>query len=598
MANAEMSTVLDYLQRLGTGDVERLTDCQLLERFTEHEDQGAFGVLVRRHGALVLSVCWRLLRHAQDAEDAFQATFLVLARKSGSVNWRESVAGWLHEVACRVAAEARGKTIRRKTRETLMETIPDVPFIPPAHDGELSAVLDEELRRLPEQYRLPLVLCCLEGRTREEAAAQLGWTPGMVKGRLERGRRLLARRLARRGVPEVATAGAMLPVLTCQASVPPALVGKTLQLASGFISGKVSLATATAVRWAESVLRSIAPTHVVLVAATLLVFALAGSAAALLANREPEQIPNREALLSPPVPQPAPAAPKDVVTVRLDRPVRVAVFTRDSKQFATASFDGTVRVWDAATGKAIRRWELDGLVSALAVSPDGEMLVAGTDRGEVVAWNLAGGKELFRQPTRQRNVYQLAFSPDGKLLASANHEGTVSLWDKTGADVLTLVGHTGRVWGVCFSLDGTTLASAGEDGTLRWWDPIAGREQGQVKAHSDYTCAVAYSPDGKELASIGFDGRLRLWTAGTGKEKWTRDVPSGPSLAFTPNGKHLATTDRTGTLHVWDGMTGKKLSSVKGHDGQAHYVAVAPDGKRLVTAGEDGTAHVWALDSQ
>src|SRR5262245_20271141 len=174
MPKTELGAVLRYLHGLGgVAETERLTDRELLQRFAVQGDEIAFATLVRRHGPLVLSVCWRHLRHEQDAEDAFQAAFLVLARKAGSVAWQESVASWLPEVACRVSAEARTRAARRKAREKQVGQVPEVPVAEARHD-ELFTALDRELRRLPEKYRAPLLLCYLEGRTRDEAAEQLG----------------------------------------------------------------------------------------------------------------------------------------------------------------------------------------------------------------------------------------------------------------------------------------------------------------------------------------------------------------------------------------------------------------------------------------
>jgi RNA polymerase sigma-70 factor (ECF subfamily) len=196
---------------------EPRTDASLLERFVQCREEAAFVALVRRHGPLVERVCRRVLRNDQDVEDVFQATFLVLARKAAGIPWRDSVSGWLGAVAHRLALNARAGEIRKRLHETTMSALegrrgadgggrlPERyhPVAQPAdvvEQRDLRRVLDDELLRLPDQYRAPVVLCDIEGRTHEEAARQLGWPSGSMSRRLAHARRLLRFRLARRGV--------------------------------------------------------------------------------------------------------------------------------------------------------------------------------------------------------------------------------------------------------------------------------------------------------------------------------------------------------------------------------------------------------------
>src|SRR6516225_967649 len=190
-----------------------MTDGQLLERFVARRDEAAFAALVRRHGPMVLGVCRRVLGHVQDAEDAFQAAFLVLARKAASVGQRELVGNWLYGVTYRTALDARAAATRRRTRERQVSAMPE----PEAVDGvdvwtDLRPLLDRELNRLPDKYRVPVVLCDLEGRPRKEVAQQLGIPEGTLSGRLTTGRRTLARRLARHGLAP--SGGALTAALT------------------------------------------------------------------------------------------------------------------------------------------------------------------------------------------------------------------------------------------------------------------------------------------------------------------------------------------------------------------------------------------------
>lgn len=177
------------------------TDTELLTSFIEQLDVGAFETIVRRHGPMVLGTCRRVLRHRQDAEDAFQATFLVLARKASSITPRAAIANWLYGVARKAALKARERITRRRTREVADNGMTEVAIRErDGPDEELRGLLDLELTRLPDRYRSAIILCDLEGLTRKEAARQLGCPEGSVSSRLARARDLLARRLTRRGV--------------------------------------------------------------------------------------------------------------------------------------------------------------------------------------------------------------------------------------------------------------------------------------------------------------------------------------------------------------------------------------------------------------
>jgi RNA polymerase sigma factor (sigma-70 family) len=174
------------------------TDSQLLKRFAGQRDPVAFAALVRRHGPMVLAVCRRVLCSAHDADDAFQATFLVLVRKAGAIARPELLGNWLYGVAYRVAVKARANAARRSEHEKRAPVKAWVDPVMEATAREERSVLDAELHHMPEQYRAPLVLCYLEGKTNAEAARMLGWPTGSISGRLARARELLRKRLVRR----------------------------------------------------------------------------------------------------------------------------------------------------------------------------------------------------------------------------------------------------------------------------------------------------------------------------------------------------------------------------------------------------------------
>ncbi|VTT98073.1 sigma-70 family rna polymerase sigma factor : RNA polymerase sigma factor, sigma-70 family OS=Singulisphaera acidiphila (strain ATCC BAA-1392 / DSM 18658 / VKM B-2454 / MOB10) GN=Sinac_6419 PE=4 SV=1: Sigma70_r2: Sigma70_r4_2 [Gemmataceae bacterium] len=235
MAHAPLASLIDRVGRLAAAGDGAACDGELLGRYLDARDPEAFAALVRRHGPMVLGVCRRVLRGA-DADDAFQATFLVLVKKAATVSPRTAVGGWLHGVAYHTAARARTAASRRRRREVLVPQLPDRPAADtPATTGcDAVRVLDRELAALPDRYRLPVVLCDLEGLTRSEAAARLGWPEGTVAGRLARARKLLADRLARRGVTH---AGAVLASAVSTQAVAAPLFEATIRAAAVFAAG-------------------------------------------------------------------------------------------------------------------------------------------------------------------------------------------------------------------------------------------------------------------------------------------------------------------------------------------------------------------------
>lgn len=212
-------------------DLADSPDADLVGRFAEHRDEAAFAALVRRHGALVFGVCRRVLRHDQDAEDAFQATFLVFAREAASLRQAGAVGNWLYGVAYNVARRAKTARDRRTVKE--QEAASRRPAMTPeAVPDDLRDVLDRELSALPEKYRGAVVLCDLMGQTAEQAASGVGCPPKTLGTRLARGRTLLARRLARRGVAPAAGVIAAVPAPATAAAVPPRLIEAATRVAA------------------------------------------------------------------------------------------------------------------------------------------------------------------------------------------------------------------------------------------------------------------------------------------------------------------------------------------------------------------------------
>ncbi len=225
------------------GTVAGLPEGQILQRYAVHRDDAAFEALVGRHGSTVLGVCRRLLRDPNDVEDAFQATFVILVRKAGGLRDQEALGPWLHGVAYRVASRARADAARRRRRESPDERAMALALAPAPSREELRRLLDEEILRLPDKLRLPVVLCLLEGRTYDEAAHQLRWTVGMVRGRLAVARARLRDRLIRRGeAPSAALALVEFGAL----AVPPGLVASAPRITASVLSGKAGASSAVA----------------------------------------------------------------------------------------------------------------------------------------------------------------------------------------------------------------------------------------------------------------------------------------------------------------------------------------------------------------
>ena len=266
-------------------DSDEFSDGELLDRFVRQRDEAAFAAIVARHGGMVWAVCRKFLDREQDAEDAFQAVFLTLARKAASAGGRNCLPGWLHEVSRRITANLRREARRRAKVETAAAEQPrlvadDLTW----REGLL--VLDEELARMPQRYRAVLIVCCLEGRSRDEAARQLGWTQSQVKGRLERGRDLLRRRLSRRGLD----LGAILLATTSTAfgSIPATVVLATIQAAPAFAAGQsiaAEIVSSKVTLLSEGVLQAMFLTKIKIVTALALMLGMLGMGSVLLPDR-------------------------------------------------------------------------------------------------------------------------------------------------------------------------------------------------------------------------------------------------------------------------------------------------------------------------
>ncbi|WRZ87768.1 P-loop NTPase fold protein [Streptomyces sp. NBC_01007] len=274
-------------------------------------------------------------------------------------------------------------------------------------------------------------------------------------------------------------------------------------------------------------------------------------------------------------------------------PVRSVVFSPDGGMLASGGFDGTVRLWNPATGEELNTFDAHpGSVLSVAFAPGGGMLAcAGTD-GAVRLWNPATGEELNTRISHGQFARSVAFSPDGKTLATAGNDG-VRLWNPTTSEELNiLTAPDDWATSVVFSPDSRMLATSGVNGRVRLWNPATGEELNTRISHGRFAQSMAFSPDGKTLATAGNDG-VRLWNPTTGEELNTR-ISHGQfaqSMAFSPDGKTLATAGNDG-VRLWNPTTGEELNTRISHGQFAQSMAFSPDGKTLATAGNDGV-RLW-----
>ena len=622
MARQPYGIVQQQIERLlQRGSLAGLSEWQLLESYATDRDERAFEALVARHGPMVFGVCRRLLQNDQAAEDAFQATFLVLARKAAALDRGRPLGNWLYTVAYRLALRIRANEARRLEREVqAARRRPNSE----SHDttpGDQAVVLDEELQRLPARHRVPLVLCYLEGKTNEQAALVLGCPRGSMSARLAQAREHLRACVVRRGYAVPATGiAALLASAGAEAGVPVRLLSDTVRTAQWFTSeeaGVAGVVSTRAVALAKGTFRAMFLYKLKIAGAALVTAAMMGTGVTMLLKAASQTSPPIQAVEQPPDARSDHAAvtderlPSGVVArmgstqLRHGDVVSFAAYMPDGRELVTAGRDKTVRLWDLATGKEIRRFDwgepqpdnehgssqhgtieqfehqmsedraLNGLA---ALSSDGK-IVAASREGVVSWWETASGKKLHKLQTGQNGLLQLAFSADGRSLLTLGTGGeTVAVWDVA----------TGK------SVRGSEGKASGGGINLRMSKFI---EQNAL-----------VSPGWKYLAFVksnDSDNRLiHIRDLATGKELAQIDASGFEALCFSADDKTLYWDHRPARgIVASDAATGKELRRLGYHrrpDGDGPHdnalaIAVSADGQSLAVCRMSHTIELWDL---
>lgn len=598
------AVVRGVVRKLGPS-ADPLSDADLLTAFAVKKDTNAFAAIVTRHGPSVFGVCRRVLGDSHDAEDAFQAVFLVLAQKATSVRPPGSVGGWLYGVAVRTANKAKVAAARRRRREMIAaaQAVRVCESPASAEQTELCSVLDQELAQLPDALRAVIVLCDLHEKTRSEAAAELKCPEGTIAARLHRARKKLADALSRRGlaIPAAGLAAVLTPAV-----LPAATTQTAVSMALNSSASPAVLALAREVIRGMAVMtRSLMIGIVALVAGGLL------AATSNLWSSEPD---GSDAPITKTVETISEQPTDKKVDPELGYVSNIQ-FSPDGKQYAVVT-GGNVAIHDAATKKIM--WT--ATAEAVGFSPDGKSLLAMGEK-RVSSHDKLTGKitKDFPRPKSRWGWHFVTFSPDAKRYAA--HFGfNVRIYDtETGFEPIrletqyepggsALVGLTGRA--LAFSPDNKKVFASGvlvEEGRMgaAGWDLETGARLDSYRGDfDDGPQSVAFSPDGSIFA-IGYKNRIDVCNGPKDPVKQWPVVGRVTAMTFSPNGKLIAVavrkqihnpTDKQpnvegylSEIQLLDVASGKELRRFDGFEDGAGTtelpvtsIAFSPDGKMLL----------------
>jgi RNA polymerase sigma factor (sigma-70 family) len=621
MSTNQLKSVIQRLRRAALlREGGELTDGQLLECFIRSRDHAAFEALVQRYGPMVFGVCSRQLHNVHDVEDAYQATFLVLLRKANSIKRPELLGNWLYGVAYRTALAARVVILRRRARERQVETLPEPEIVDASEDWrDLRPVLDLELNRLPDKYRVTIILCDVQGRTRREVARQLDIPVGTLSGRLTTARRLLAKRLARRGL--TLSGGALLGAISqgmASACPPPPLVAATFEVVAAITAGQVQTAVVTARvnALARGALKAMFVKKLTITSGVILLTGIILGSTIFAHRPQTDQAPKAPRVLELGTGQ------RGRRVVWSPNGTVLAVVTKTEKTFLGVQYDrrgSSVRLWDVEKGKVSRTLAESsdkGLAfQRVAFSPDGST-IAGTVSEVVTLPNAVQIQETVKLwDVRTGSLKQtlggssqcvcVGWSPDGELLAAGDPSAkAVTIWNtKTGTLERTLKTIGTQPWSLDFSPNGKHLAVGGQNGdhsgeVLLWSMPAWALKQGWKQ--TQYVNEVAFSPDGREVVCCNGSGSIQVWSVESGRQKVSLkgNPRASRTIAVSPNGKIVAAGGHDGNIRLWDAHTGTLSSTLQGHEDEIYSIAFSPDGKTLASVSQDQTLRLWQITGQ
>ncbi len=639
MPRASLDAVIRHITSLvvGQGDVP---DGELLDAFVVRADQAAFAALTRRHGPMVLAVCRRILQ-LHDAEDSFQATFIILARQAAALTKKGSLGGWLHRVAQRIALQAHRADARRQKHERQSFTMSAVNPAYQAAWREIQVLLDEEIQRLPEKYREPFIVCCLENQSCAAAAGRLRLKETTVSSRLAEARRRLQKRLLGRGVS--LTAALRRSALASDTVLAAALAAKTVAAATVptcVISMRVAALVSGMTR---CLMLQKAKLGVMLFLALSATVGVTGVGASRLLRAGEEGVHEKNDSVPPvavrqasevkkklplvdlygdPLPE---GAIRRLGTLRQRAPASRLAVTADGKDIIAVTDNLTIRRFDALTGKLRATQHFPGDRTRVGwswVSPRGTFLLTfdlGAENRQLEVWELTTGKRTQTLSLAQVLVRQATFSANEAFVAivvdlpANNLSKQILVWDlKRSKSKALWTEISKRTTGpypspvLALSPNGDRLAAVFPDKTLRCWDVQKGELLWQTTTSGN--SVPFFSPDGHMVlsASEDNDGGIKGWHARMGKAFELKHQPPKEAVAligFVPNSPYVAFETDSENVVLWDPDTAKVAlrlpapqawASSGWKTSPAKYTYVfTPDGKGLVRA--SGALQRWDL---